>query len=225
MNTFLPEHTGQESAFDPMYNWQQPTGDSFGVPSAASFGMSSVRPGYEHEFGLAAASRGPFNGEFPAVQRPFVDEAYRSDSPHSAPPSSGNAPWSASSFPSQDVMYHPDVDISKFNRGSRGSMNSLSLSSMRTSHPMYPNSAYTPKVGTRPHALSVSTVDQIGEQPWNLIPDRMPFAQDGSGMAMGASFFLRSPTPTKRQRTNQACEKCRERKAKVSISISAHDPC
>lgn len=36
----------------------------------------------------------------------------------------------------------------------------------------------------------------------------------------GKSIFLRSPTPLKNQRTGQACEKCRERKAKVFKSLS-----
>ncbi|KAG8929129.1 hypothetical protein FRC02_005966 [Tulasnella sp. 418] len=65
---------------------------------------------------------------------------------------------------------------------------------------------------------------------WNLVPYKLPFpgmsgasgvngaASQGtpSGSAGAGGLFLRSPTPTKRQRTSQACEKCRERKAKCN---------
>lgn len=229
MNAFLPEPSGQDSssAFDQgMYGWQHDNGH---LPaSQAPYNGVSMRPGYpEHEFSMTPSPQFQYNPSLP--QRgsfgglPQVgDVDYRGSSPHSAPPSSGNSPWNAGSFPTQEVMYHPDVEISKFNRGSRGSMNSLSLTSMRTSHPLVNGHAYTSKMAMRPHAMSVSSVAPNEEQPWNLIPCAMPFAQDGvagsggiPGVA-GTSFFLRSPTPTKRQRTNQACEKCRERKAKCN---------
>lgn len=199
---------------------------------------SNARMGYsphlEHDYAMARGS--PFSpadyGSLAPAQRQNFQMApqgvdygigYRSTSPHSASPSGGSSPWSTASFPTQEVMYHPDVEISKFNRGSRGSMNSLPLASMRTSHPLSTNGhAYTPKIGMRPHAMSLSSTRSTEEQPWNLIPYTMPFAQDSTGAPGavpgmgGASFFLRSPTPTKRQRTNQACDKCRERKAKVN---------
>ncbi|KAH7343284.1 hypothetical protein B0J17DRAFT_764496 [Rhizoctonia solani] len=223
MNAFLPEHPSQDSsaAFDQgMYDWQP-------HPSQVPYNGVSMRTGYpEHEFSMTPSPQFQYNPSLPqrasfGVGPQAGDAEYRGSSPHSAPPSSGNSPWNTGSFPAQEVMYHPDVEISKFNRGSRGSMNSLSLTSMRTSHPLVNGHAYTSKLGMRPHAMSVSNMGTNDEQPWNLIPCPMPFAQDGVGSGgipgvAGASFFLRSPTPTKRQRTNQACEKCRERKAKCN---------
>ncbi|KAG8745602.1 hypothetical protein FRC10_007493 [Ceratobasidium sp. 414] len=127
--------------------------------------------------------------------------------------SGDSSPWSTASFPTQDVMFPPDLDVSKLNRGSRGSMSSLALPSMCTSHPVPSNArAYTPSTG-RPHAMSLSHGEPKEEHPWNLV-SWQPFNQDAAAPGT-AAFFLRSPTPTKRQRTNQACEKCRERKAKV----------
>jgi hypothetical protein len=243
MNAFLHEHSGQESPTfgHSLYDWQAPADGlvSSGQlpassPAAPFHNMPNMHSGYpEHEFSITPGSQfTPNFGPSFAQRQPFqmmpqvVDHPvdYRRSSPHSAPPSGGNSPWNTGSITTQEVMYHPDVDVSKFNRGSRGSMNSLSLASMRTSHPLSSNGhAYTPTVGARPHGLSVSIVNSNDEQPWNLIPYSMPFAQDNAngsaaipGMA-GGSFFLRSPTPTKRQRTNQACEKCRERKAKVAL--------
>lgn len=75
--------------------------------------------------------------------------------------------------------------------------------------------------------------DQEPDASWNLVPYNVSFAGDygsesGSGNSSllsgtsgpgGAGVFLRSPTPTKRQRTSQACEKCRDRKAKVGASL------
>ncbi|CAE6460471.1 unnamed protein product [Rhizoctonia solani] len=51
-----------------------------------------------------------------------------------------------------------------------------------------------------PHAGSHAYISKVGGIP---------------GVA-GAHLFLGSPTPTKRQRTSQTCEKCRERKAKCN---------
>ncbi|KDQ61122.1 hypothetical protein JAAARDRAFT_573057 [Jaapia argillacea MUCL 33604] len=47
---------------------------------------------------------------------------------------------------------------------------------------------------------------------------------NGSFVNVGTSFFCRSPTPAARQRTAQACEKCRERKTKVLPSCT-FEPC
>ena len=72
------------------------------------------------------------------------------------------------------------------------------------------------------------------EQTWNLVPFSLPakgfpggrvggpqtagsYNQGEHQVGEAAGMFLRSPTPTKRQRTSQACEKCRDRKAKVSF--------
>lgn len=60
------------------------------------------------------------------------------------------------------------------------------------------------------------------EDAWNLIPYHIPWGSAYHGYKGGTlpgpdgkCLFLRSPTPLKNQRTGQACEKCRERKAKV----------
>lgn len=60
------------------------------------------------------------------------------------------------------------------------------------------------------------------ENAWNLVPYNIPWGPSYHGYKSGSlpgpegkCIFLRSPTPLKNQRTGQACEKCRERKAKV----------
>ena len=60
------------------------------------------------------------------------------------------------------------------------------------------------------------------ENAWNLVPYHIPWGSHYHGYKAGTlpgpdgkCIFLRSPTPLKNQRTGQACEKCRERKAKV----------
>ncbi|TDL21988.1 hypothetical protein BD410DRAFT_803810 [Rickenella mellea] len=62
------------------------------------------------------------------------------------------------------------------------------------------------------------------EDAWNLVPYNIPWGSAYFGYKSGTlpgplgsqCVFLRSPTPLKNQRTGQACEKCRERKAKCS---------
>jgi hypothetical protein len=49
----------------------------------------------------------------------------------------------------------------------------------------------------------------------DLPTDLVPHASLVQGSQGGTTFFYRSPTPSARQRTNQACEKCRDRKTKV----------
>ena len=58
--------------------------------------------------------------------------------------------------------------------------------------------------------------------PMNLVP--YPLLTQGS--EGGNTFFYRSPTPSARQRTNQACEKCRDRKTKVFMvsHVMDHQP-
>lgn len=64
------------------------------------------------------------------------------------------------------------------------------------------------------------------EDAWNLVPYHISWGSFYHGYKAGTlpgpdgkCIFLRSPTPLKNQRTGQACEKCRERKAKVSITL------
>ncbi|KDQ53661.1 hypothetical protein JAAARDRAFT_38976 [Jaapia argillacea MUCL 33604] len=88
----------------------------------------------------------------------------------------------------------------------------------------------SPYNGAAPSPLSsTSTSDSApptpseNEDSWNLIPYHVPWGSSyleyDSGTLPGPDgtcLFLRSPTPLKNQRTTQACEKCRERKAKCS---------
>ncbi|KDQ10586.1 hypothetical protein BOTBODRAFT_68514 [Botryobasidium botryosum FD-172 SS1] len=77
----------------------------------------------------------------------------------------------------------------------------------------------TPPIAPAPNPNPTPTGEPEAEISWNLVPCEAPFASTHDGAqpgANGSSFFLRSPTPTKRQRTVQACEKCRERKAKCN---------
>lgn len=60
------------------------------------------------------------------------------------------------------------------------------------------------------------------EDSWNLIPYDVPWGPEyyhyRAGTLPGpegACIFLRSPTPLKNRRTQKACNKCRQRKAKV----------
>ncbi|KAG8934072.1 hypothetical protein FRC01_005233 [Tulasnella sp. 417] len=83
---------------------------------------------------------------------------------------------------------------------------------------------------TSPVSSASALNNEPADAPWNLVPYSLPFAS-GRGNAVpgaasgpaegtspgGAPLFLRSPTPTKRQRTSQACEKCRDRKAKRGL--------
>ncbi|KAG8772125.1 hypothetical protein FRC12_003236 [Ceratobasidium sp. 428] len=202
------------SHFDPqtqpyeLYEWQGELPATSTSTPASTFGAPlAALP----EHGFAMARPGSFAEFSPLDQRAFLHtDPYPGSSPVSASPSGGSSPWSTASFPTQDVMFHPE--LTKFNRGSRGSMNSLALPSMRSSSAGI--HAYTPGASGRPHAMSLSHVEVKEEHPWNLV-SWQPFNQDGAAPGT-AAFFLRSPTPTKRQRTNQACEKCRERKAKCN---------
>jgi hypothetical protein len=75
---------------------------------------------------------------------------------------------------------------------------------------------YTGTVSSPPHPPS----RQFANMPagWDLTMDQGPYAPLPQGTEAGTTFFYRSPTPSARQRTNQACEKCRDRKTKVILS-------
>lgn len=88
-----------------------------------------------------------------------------------------------------------------------------------------------PRSPTGPHSSTTTTDSTVldtdvdadsSEEPWNLIAYHIPWGPNYEGYKTGTlpgpdgtCVFLRSPTPRKRQRTSQACDKCRERKAKV----------
>jgi Fungal Zn(2)-Cys(6) binuclear cluster domain len=64
-----------------------------------------------------------------------------------------------------------------------------------------------------PPSRSLATTPSGWDGPMDATP-YPPFPQGSDG---ATTFFYRSPTPSSRQRTNQACEKCRDRKTKVCI--------
>lgn len=77
---------------------------------------------------------------------------------------------------------------------------------------------------------SESSIEADSEDAWNLIPYDIAWGSSYYGYKKsdctlpgpdGKCIFLRSPTPLKYQRTGQACEKCRERKAKVNLILCA----
>lgn len=122
------------------------------------------------------------------------------------------------------------------NSGSPSPASASSLMHTFTVAPQQPNHGVP--IRPTPHHAPKSQSGEPADAPWNLVPYNHPWkmrnGQGGAapppnagGMPMGQGngpsvvagangLFLRSPTPTKRQRTNQACEKCRDRKAKVS---------
>ncbi|KAG8863080.1 hypothetical protein FRB96_009260 [Tulasnella sp. 330] len=95
--------------------------------------------------------------------------------------------------------------------------------------PQQPSSEQLP-FSIAANASQVVANAEPDDAAWNLVQSNAPWKpRGGSSSADGGSsglmpsvmmetsgMFMRSPTPTKRQRTNQACEKCRDRKAKCN---------
>lgn len=154
---------------------------------------------------------------------------------HRGPPSPSSIPFPPPSHPSQHASqpsFSPHVfsnQLSVPHPTSRPASQSASPSPGPGRH-HYPAG---PKHQARmPHpASNNNNLSEPADAPWNLVPYSLPFTGRNRGSpggmagpptgsvpgATGNSLFLRSPTPTKRQRTNQACEKCRDRKAKVCL--------
>lgn len=142
----------------------------------------------------------------PKAYSPHLFHTRPLSSPHSAPSSNASASTSPSPASASSRMH---------------------TFAVAPQQPSVASSRLTTQLASGPSAPSKS---EPADAPWNLVPYNAPFKmRDGKGGAgastqdggipsvMAASgVFLRSPTPTKRQRTNQACEKCRDRKAKVS---------
>ncbi|KAI0634664.1 hypothetical protein C8Q77DRAFT_1216753 [Trametes polyzona] len=88
--------------------------------------------------------------------------------------------------------------------------------------------AMPPAASSAPHTptgrpAGCPTEDAASEDCWNLIPYDVPWGPEyyhyRTGTLPGpdgACLFLRSPTPLKNRRTQKACNKCRQRKAKCS---------
>lgn len=98
----------------------------------------------------------------------------------------------------------------------------------------YPSPSANTSVMSPYYDSSNSSYASIPQTPendalWNLIPYDVPWGPDYFAYKAGRlpgpdgdCLFLRSPTPVEKRRTVRACEKCRERKAKVSIVLFFH---
>ncbi|EIN08735.1 hypothetical protein PUNSTDRAFT_143468 [Punctularia strigosozonata HHB-11173 SS5] len=79
--------------------------------------------------------------------------------------------------------------------------------------------AHDPPRSIRPSSRrqTPDAVTEVEEDSWNLIP-YVPNVAGGTSASTSPSggLFLRSPTPLKYQRAIQACDQCRERKAKCT---------
>nr|VWO96403.1 Zn(2)-C6 fungal-type domain-containing protein [Ganoderma boninense] len=118
------------------------------------------------------------------------------------------------------IMFEHCTD-QRYYRGDSGS--GSGRSSPSTSLPCTP-------VDLFPH--SPLDVALAAEDSWNLIPYDVPWGPEyyhyRAGTLPGpegACIFLRSPTPLKNRRTQKACNKCRQRKAKCSGSRPACSRC
>lgn len=104
---------------------------------------------------------------------------------------------------------------------------SLSATFLNSSTPQFSSdipSSPTPSspVDDLPGSMAVAEEDSESEDVWDLRPYDISWGNSYYGYKSGTlpgpdgtCLFLRSPIPLKYQRTGQACEKCRERKAKV----------
>ncbi|TFK84929.1 hypothetical protein K466DRAFT_495705 [Polyporus arcularius HHB13444] len=97
------------------------------------------------------------------------------------------------------------------------------------SSPATPSSPSTP---TDVYTQSPLDVAVASEDSWNLIPYDVPWGSEyyhyRAGTLPGPDgqcIFLRSPTPLKNRRTQKACNKCRQRKAKCSGTRPACTRC
>ena len=85
-----------------------------------------------------------------------------------------------------------------------------------------PATSSSPSTPTDLYSHSPLDVAVASEDSWNLIPYDVPWGPEyyhyRAGTLPGPDgqcIFLRSPTPLKNRRTQKACNKCRQRKAKV----------
>ncbi|KAJ8481261.1 hypothetical protein ONZ51_g6105 [Trametes cubensis] len=96
------------------------------------------------------------------------------------------------------------------------------------------SSAYSTAPSTPTDQLPSYPLDSsdASEDSWNLIPYDVPWGPEYYHYKVGslpgpdgACIFLRSPTPLKNRRTQRACNKCRQRKAKCSGARPACSRC
>ncbi|KAL6298877.1 hypothetical protein BKA93DRAFT_34264 [Sparassis latifolia] len=103
------------------------------------------------------------------------------------------------------------------------------LLSIKPHSPVSPSCSDSSSSPTTPvdmHGLEpcVAVADPAEDDCWNLIPYHIPWGPEYYNYKGGTlpgpdgktCIFLRSPTPLKNRRTEKACNKCRERKAKCS---------
>lgn len=120
-----------------------------------------------------------------------------------------------------DDVFQPNLNSIYEGNRHRTSVSSSSGSSI--CEPSSPSTAYLRRQSTSGYSIT-GPDDEAGDAPWNLVAYHIPWGPGYEGYEAGTlpgpdgtCIFLRSPTPLKRQRTTQACDKCRERKAKVKI--------
>lgn len=120
---------------------------------------------------------------------------------------------------------HLDVQV-KSESLVRGSVSSETSSPGRTPSPPSPTmSAPDDSPATPPEVLSDElNSSEPEETTWALIPYDVPWGDDFVDYKAGelpgpegSCLFLRSPTPVEKRRAAQACQLCRERKAKVCV--------
>ncbi|KIJ45020.1 hypothetical protein M422DRAFT_30187 [Sphaerobolus stellatus SS14] len=122
----------------------------------------------------------------------------------------------------------PENDNTTYDRlRHRGSFSSTSGSSI-----CEPPSPVAQRINSMSLDSTPNGEEEAEDAPWNLVAYHIPWGPGYEGYEAGTlpgpdgtCIFLRSPTPLKRQRTTQACEKCRERKAKCSGARPACGRC
>lgn len=174
------------------------------------------------------------------VQQYHLDDRASNVQPFPLAPRVSHIPGSTSSpnlFGNHQHLQHQVPGISFPPNNSQPSSTSASPASINSRHgysldskpPVLSSTSAVAPFNSSPVSSASALKNEPADAPWNLVPYSLPFAAgrgngvpgDASGSPAGTSpggapLFLRSPTPTKRQRTSQACEKCRDRKAKVS---------
>ncbi|KAG8899453.1 hypothetical protein FRC00_001407 [Tulasnella sp. 408] len=175
------------------------------------------------------------------VQQYYLDDRASNVQPFPLAPRVSHIPGSTSSpnlFGNHQHLQHQVPGISFPPNSSQPSSTSASPASINSRHgysldskpPVLSSASGVAPFNTSPVSSASALKNEPADAPWNLVPYSLPFAAgrgngvpgDASGSPAGTSpggapLFLRSPTPTKRQRTSQACEKCRDRKAKRGL--------
>lgn len=138
------------------------------------------------------------------------------------------SPWSKHLDPSHELPSSslPGLYISHSSRKNSGAASSTnSIPPLISALPSLDLVLSPPSPTFDPEEAAAESEEELdSEDVWNLIPYDISWGPAYYGYREGTlpgpdgtCIFLRSPTPLKYQRTGQACEKCRERKAKVGL--------